>query len=80
MADRRWVYRRCGEVHGPLDITDLRAAAFLGFLKPNDLVRDIASNTWVAAGSIALLGTAFRGGHEPEKAAPMTAHDRPPEE
>lgn len=77
MTDRRWVYQRCGEAHGPLDITDLRAAAFLGFLKPDDLVRDIASDTWIAAASMAQIGTAFPGGHKPETEARTTAHDRP---
>ena len=76
MADRRWFYRRCGEVYGPLNVTDLRAAAFLGFLKPDDLVRDVASDTWIAAGSIAQLGAAFPCSIALGKTTPTTHRDQ----
>lgn len=58
----QWVYRRCSSVHGPLTLQELRAAAYLGFLRPDDLVRDMATEHWVAARSIEPLRTAFSYG------------------
>lgn len=55
----QWLYRRCGRVHGPLSLDDLKAAVFLGFLGPRDLVRDAATEQWVEARSVAGLEPEF---------------------
>jgi hypothetical protein len=47
-----WFYVHQGEVHGPVSSIDLRAAAYLGFLGPNDLVRRADLEKWVAACSV----------------------------
>lgn len=56
---QRWVYRRCSSRHGPLSLEELRAAAFLGFLQPDDLVRATGTEHWVPAWSIEPLLSAF---------------------
>lgn len=47
-----WFYTQRGETYGPVSSTDLRAAAHLGFLGPNDLVCRKDRETWVAARTI----------------------------
>lgn len=59
---RRWLYRRCGRLQGPLTFEDLRAAAYLGFLKPDDLVRDPRTETWVEARTLPALQEVLRAG------------------
>lgn len=58
---RQWLYQRYGAIHGPLSIEDLRAAAFLGFLQPGDLVRDTKTDRWVEARSLKSLAAACQG-------------------
>ena len=47
-----WFYTQRGETYGPVSATDLRAAAHLGFLGPDDLVCRKDCETWVAARNI----------------------------
>jgi hypothetical protein len=47
-----WFYVQRGETYGPVCSTDLRAAAHLGFLGPDDLVRRSDRRDWVAARSL----------------------------
>lgn len=47
-----WFYTQRGETYGPVSGTDLRAAAHLGFLGPDDLVRRTDRERWVPARSI----------------------------
>lgn len=47
-----WFYTQRGETYGPVSATDLRAAAHLGFLGPDDLVCRTDRSKWVAARSI----------------------------
>lgn len=47
-----WFYTQRGETYGPVSATDLRAAAHLGFLGPDDLVCRKDRSKWVAARSI----------------------------
>ena len=57
--ERRWTYRASGMAFGPHSTDDLRAAAFLGFLLPNDLVGDIETRQWVEAGEVSILSDVF---------------------
>lgn len=47
-----WFYTQRGETYGPVSSTDLRAAAHLGFVGPNDLVRRGDHGAWMPARSI----------------------------
>ena len=47
-----WFYTQQGEIYGPVSSTDLRAAAHLGFLGPDDMVRRSDRTDWVAARSV----------------------------
>lgn len=47
-----WFYTQRGETYGPVSSTELRAAAHLGFLGPNDLVCRKDRGTWMAASKI----------------------------
>ena len=47
-----WFYTQRGETYGPVSSTDLRAAAHLGFIGPDDLVRRKDNPAWVTARSI----------------------------
>lgn len=47
-----WFYTQRGETYGPVSATDLRAAAHLGFLGPEDLVCRMDRERWVPARSI----------------------------
>lgn len=47
-----WFYVQRGETYGPVSSTDLCAAAHLGFLKPEDMVRRSDKADWVVARSI----------------------------
>lgn len=47
-----WFYVQGGVMHGPVTSIDLRAAAHLGFVGPDDLVRRTNNGTWVTARSI----------------------------
>lgn len=47
-----WFYVQRGETYGPVCSSDLRAAAHLGFLGPDDLVRRADRADWVAARSV----------------------------
>lgn len=47
-----WLYTQKGETFGPVSSVDLRAAAHLGFLGPDDLVCRQDRGKWVAARSI----------------------------
>jgi epoxyqueuosine reductase QueG len=44
-----WLYTHGEQTHGPVSITELRAAAYLGFVGPKDMVCNIASGSWVYA-------------------------------
>lgn len=44
-----WFYVQRGEIYGPVSSADLCAAAHLGFLGPDDLVRRSDKTDWVAA-------------------------------
>ena len=48
-APSTWFYEQRGERFGPVSSADLIAAAHLGFLGPDDLVRRSEASTWVAA-------------------------------
>lgn len=48
----RWFYVQHGETYGPVTSADLRAAAHLGFIGPDDLVRRCDRSDWVAAHSL----------------------------
>ncbi len=47
-----WFYVQHGETYGPVSSADLRAAAHLGFLSPDDMVRRADRNEWIQANSI----------------------------
>jgi len=47
-----WFYVQRGETYGPVSSTDLRAAAHLGFLRPDDMVRRSGRTDWVTARSV----------------------------
>lgn len=57
--ERRWTYRASGIAFGPHSTDDLRAAAFLGFLLPTDLVGDMTTGQWVEAGEVTILSDVF---------------------
>lgn len=44
-----WFYIQRGETFGPVSSADLCAAAHLGFLRPDDLVRRSDKADWVVA-------------------------------
>ena len=44
-----WFYARRGATYGPVSSIDLRAAAHLGFLGPEDLVRRAGRMDWIFA-------------------------------
>lgn len=48
-GNARWFYVQHGETYGPVSSADLRAAAHLGFIGPDDLVRRCDRSDWVAA-------------------------------
>lgn len=50
--EAEWFYTQRGETYGPITATDLRAAAHLGFLGPDDMVRRKDREKWVPARSI----------------------------
>lgn len=52
MADAEWFYARRGATFGPVSAIDLRAAAHLGFLGPDDFVRKEGRTDWVLARTI----------------------------
>lgn len=53
MSKRKWRYLKpSGEQYGPVTSADLRAAAQLGFVTPEDLVQRTGSNDWIKAGLI----------------------------
>lgn len=47
-----WFYTQRGEIYGPVSSTDLRAAALLGFVGPNDMVRRGEHGPWETARSL----------------------------
>lgn len=47
-----WFYIQRGETYGPVSSTDLCAAAHLGFLDPDDMVRRSDKADWVAARTV----------------------------
>jgi hypothetical protein len=47
-----WFYTQRGETFGPVSSADLRAAAHLGFLGPDDMVCRKDRGRWVSARSI----------------------------
>jgi len=47
-----WFYKQRGETYGPVSSTELRAAAHLGFVGPDDLVRRRDRGTWIAASEV----------------------------
>jgi len=47
-----WFYVQHGETYGPVSSADLRAAAHLGFLSPDDMVRRADRDEWIAASSL----------------------------
>jgi hypothetical protein len=50
--DAEWFYTQKGEAFGPVSALDLRAAAHLGFLGPDDMVRRKDRERWIVAKSI----------------------------
>lgn len=55
MVTREWFYRHGGKVHGPVSMTDLRAAIALGFVMPGDLVREHIHDEWKPAAIVRRL-------------------------
>lgn len=47
-----WFYTHHGETHGPVSAVELRAAALLGFVGPNDFVRRKDMGAWIRAVSV----------------------------
>lgn len=47
-----WFYVQRGEIYGPVSSADLCAAAHLGFLGPDDMVRRSDKTNWVAARAV----------------------------
>jgi hypothetical protein len=47
-----WFYIQHGETYGPVSSADLRAAAHLGFLSPDDVVRRGDRTEWISASSL----------------------------
>jgi hypothetical protein len=47
-----WFYVQHGEIYGPVSSVDLCAAAHLGFLGPDDLVRRADKSNWTVARQI----------------------------
>lgn len=47
-----WFYVQRGEMYGPVSSADLCAAAHLGFLGPDDMVRRSDKTFWVAARAV----------------------------
>lgn len=47
-----WFYTQRGQTYGPVTLSELRAAAHLGFLGPDDLVRRNNHDTWATARSM----------------------------
>lgn len=45
----KWLYTNRGKTHGPVSSADLRAAAHLGFLEPDDLVCRTDDDRWILA-------------------------------
>lgn len=55
-----WFYVQRGELYGPVSSAELSAAAHLGFLGPDDLVRRSGRTDWLPAKSIPGLFIATR--------------------
>lgn len=55
-----WFYIQRGEVYGPASAADLCAAAHLGFLGPDDMVRRPDKSGWVATRAVQGL---FKNSH-----------------
>ena len=51
-GNSRWFYVQRGETYGPVSSADLRAAAHLGFIGPDDMIRRSDRTDWVAASSL----------------------------
>lgn len=51
-AGDAWFYTQRGETYGPVTPRELRAAAHLGFLGPDDLVRRNDREPWMMARSV----------------------------
>lgn len=51
----KWFYVQHGETYGPVSSADLRAAAHLGFLGQDDLVRRSDQTAWVPARNVSGL-------------------------
>lgn len=69
----RWVYMQAGRLIGPLTAEDLKATAFLGFLKPSDLVRDETTLHWLEARAISELEASFAAPSGSQPGRPKTA-------
>lgn len=52
LVSAEWFYARRGATFGPVSAVDLRAAAHLGFLGPEDFVRKEGRTDWVLARTI----------------------------
>lgn len=50
--DLEWFYTQHGETYGPVSSIDLQAAAYMGFLGPDDMVCRSDTGIWVIARSI----------------------------
>jgi prepilin-type N-terminal cleavage/methylation domain-containing protein/prepilin-type processing-associated H-X9-DG protein len=59
-----WLYRHEGRVYGPVSLQDLRAALVLGFLRPDDLVRERIMSDWQAASVVRPISTAYLSDEE----------------
>ncbi len=60
-TDRKWTCQIGGLVTGTHSTEDLRAAAFLGFVLPEELVGDVTTGHWVEARSLRVLADVFGG-------------------
>lgn len=66
-----WFYRHDGRVYGPVSLKDLRAALALGFVRPNDVVRERIMGDWQAAYLVMLVSTACRSHAETPGTVPQ---------
>lgn len=66
MSDE-WIYQHEGRVHGPVSLTDLRAALELGLVAPSDLVRRRIVQGWAPADTFPELWAARPNSRETDE-------------
>jgi GYF domain 2 len=64
-----WIYQHEGRVHGPVSLTDLRAALELGLVAPSDLVRRRIVQGWAPADTFPELRTTHSRPQEADERA-----------